>query len=893
MKNLVSILILSFFALGVYATVSPRTKHSINENWRFVRSDVENAMQVQFNDADWSLVSFPHTWNASDAADETPGFYRGIGWYRRSIQISADKQDKQISIFFEGANQELELFVNGKSAGKHLGGYTRFSFDITKLVRFGEQNIFAIKVNNRHNENIPPLSADFTFFGGVYRDVFLLFTNKINVSTSHYASAGVYFQTPRVNHQEALLEIKTLLTNGNPTNTKLRVEHSIVNSQNKTVLVNSKQIQLAKNTSEIPFLQTLIIKNPDLWSPDSPSLYKVITRIYNNKTNELLDEVLQPLGLRWYEFTTENGFVLNGKPLKLIGTNRHQCFDQLGNALPDEIHVRDVKLLKDMGGNFLRISHYPQDPVVMEMCDKLGIITSVEIPIVNAITENEAFSKNSIEMAREMVFQDYNRPSVLIWTYMNEVLLRLPYKGDSIRNKQYFQSVNALAQKIEHQIRLDDPQRYTLLPMHGNFNDYHEAGLTQIPKIVGWNLYQGWYGGRFDQFDTFLDNAQEKLKGKPFIITEYGADVDPRLHSLEPQRFDYTQEYANLYHEHYIKAIMERKYVVGANIWNLNDFYSEERENAVPHVNNKGITTLSREPKDTYLQYQAMFSSQRVVNIGGQLWKIRTGIADANNSCKQPIKVYSNAERVELFLNGRLIGNQKVINNIAQFEVPFVNGANTLEAVGLFQSEKVRDDLKIDFRMIPSDLKNSMGTFNEINIMLGSKRYFENKSKATIWLPEKEYQPGSWGYVGGKAYTKPTRHGQQPASDSDILGTTEDPIFQTKRVGIEAFKLDVPDGEYTVSLFFAELQASTSSKMLVYNLGNEAIDNTVNERIFDVSINKTNVLPKLNIASEFGGNTAVVKKFSVLVQNGQGISIDFDPVIGEPFLNAIRVYRNY
>jgi beta-galactosidase len=288
-----------------------------------------------------------------------------------------------------------------------------------------------------------------------------------------------------------------------------------------------------------------------------------------------------------------------------------------------------------------------------------------------------------------------------------------------------------------------------------------------------------------------------------------------------------------------------------------------------------------------------MLSTRPIVNIGGRLWKIRGGNGDSNNTFMQPIKVYSNSENIELFLNGKSLGNQKVNNNIAQFEVPFVNGENVLEAVGLFQSEKIRDLLKVDFRMIPSDLKNKENTFSEINIMLGSKRYFEDKSTSTIWLPEKEYQPGSWGYVGGINYVKRTKYGQQPASDSDILGTNIDPVFQTMRTGIQAFKLDVPDGEYTVSLYFADLQAVKSTKMLVYNLGNESIDNTINERIFDVSINKTRVISNLNIAAEFGGNTAVVKKFTVLVQNGQGISVDFQPITGEPFLNAIRVYRNY
>ncbi len=885
------LLFLSIFKVGAVES-SLRIQYSINENWRFIRQDISNAIQKTYNDSDWQEVSLPHTWNAADAKDATPGFYRGIAWYRRQITIPADKKEQEITIYFEGANQEVELFVNGVSAGTHVGGYTRFSFDITKLVRFGEQNLFAVKVNNRYNENIPPLSADFTFFGGIYRDVYLLFTNKTHISTTHYASSGVYFQTPKVSNTEALVEIKTLLTNALLAKVNVRVEHTLINPAKETVLSTKKMVKLAQLAANQSDVQTITVKNPALWSPASPALYSVITRVYNAKTNELLDEVFQPLGLRWYAFSVENGFMLNGNPLKLIGTNRHQCFENLGNALPDEIHVRDIELLKDMGGNFLRISHYPQDPVIMEMCDKLGIITSVEIPIVNAITENDAFAQNSIEMAREMVFQDYNRSSVLIWAYMNEVLLKQQYKGDSIRNKQYFKSVGVLAQKIENQIRQDDPQRYTLIPMHGNFNDYHEAGLTQIPKIVGWNLYQGWYGGKFDGFDTFVDEAQKKLQ-KPFIITEYGADVDPRLHSFDPQRFDYTQEYANLYHEYYIKAIQKRKYIAGAAIWNLNDFYSEERANAVPHVNSKGITTLSREPKDTYLHYQAMFASKPTVNIGGQLWKIRGGNANADNVCMQPVKVYANSDKIELFLNGKSLGSQKVENNIAPFEVPFANGPNVLEALGDFGAEKVRDLLKIDFRMIATDFKSVTLSFEELNVMLGSKRYFEDKVNSTIWLPEKEYSAGSWGYMGGTNYVKRTHHGQQPASDSDILGTENDPVFQTMRNGIQFFKADVPDGEYTVSLYFADLQAATAKKASVYNLGDDAVESNVAERIFNVSINKTTVLRNFDVSSEFGGNVAVVKKFIVLVQNGTGLVVNFDPLKGDTFLNAIRIYRNY
>lgn len=890
----VSLLLVGIFIIAVGKSAdNPRTIFSINESWRFLHNDSPAAMHPSFDDSKWDLVRFPHTWNGADAVDDTPGYYRGIAWYRHSIFIPADRKENQVALYFEGANQEVELFINGKSVGKHVGGYTRFSFEITSYLRFGEKNIFAIKVNNSYNENIPPLSADFTFFGGIYRDVYLIYTGKQHLSTTHYASSGVYITTPAVNAKQARISIKTLLTNADTRSKRIRVENTIVDPNKNIATVHSSLTDLPGKSDQIAQSQILTIGNPELWSPESPALYTVYTRLYDAKSNTLLDEVIQPLGLRWFEITAEKGFILNGKPCKLIGTNRHQCYEAIGNALPDEMHIRDIKLLKAMGGNFLRISHYPQDPTVMEMCDKLGIICSVEIPIVNGITENGEFTRNCLEMAREMVFQDFNRPSVLIWAYMNEVLLKLPFKENAERNQKYFSSVYNLASQIDKQIRQDDPGRYTLIPFHGNFKDYNEAGLTRIPMIVGWNLYQGWYGGSFDKFDEFLDSAQAKLRGKPFIITEYGADVDPRLHSFEPARFDYTAEYANLYHEHYIKAIMERRFVVGANIWNLNDFYSEDRANAVPHVNNKGITTLTRELKDTYLQYQAMFNKQPAVYIGGSGWRIRGGNADTSHTCKQPVKVYSNMDEVELFLNGLSLDCQKVAENRALFEVPFINGNNLLEAVGRTAGKTVKDMLKIDFRLIAGNLKDKTLPFNEINVMLGSRRYFEDKANDIIWIPEKEYTPGSWGFIGGKQYVKRTRSGQQPASDLNIPGTDDDPVYQTMRTDIDAFKLDVPDGQYTISLYWAELQSKEEKKALVYNLGDDALKEDFSDRIFGVSINGKHVLSDLNLAQEYGERYPVIKKFVINTSYNQGITIDFHPGKGEPMLNAIRVYRNY
>lgn len=504
MKRIILISVICLFASAFVKASNPRITESINQSWKFSKGDFLNASQSGFDDSKWESVSVPHTWNKDDAIDETPGYFRGTGWYRRVLNIPADKKDNEIFISFDGVCQEAELFINGQSVGSHVGGYTRFVFDISKFVKFDEPNIFTVKVSNKYNENIPPLSADFTFFGGIYRDVNLVYTEKQHISTTTFASSGVFIKTPKVSEKEATVQIKTLVSNDNNSVQNLRIENNIISPNGEIVFSTSAAIKVPAGSTQPVEQKDIKITSPQLWSPDSPSLYKVISCIFDVKTNQLLDEVINPLGLRWFNFDAEKGFSLNGKYLKLIGTNRHQTYLNMGNALPDEIHVADMKLLKNMGGNFLRVSHYPQDHVVMEMCDKLGIICSVEIPIVNAITETEPFTQNCLNMAREMVMQDFNCPSVLIWAYMNEVLLRPPFAKDSIRNDIYFKNVGSLAAKIENQIRKGDPARYTLIPSHGNLDAYIAAGLSDIPKIVGFNLYQGWYGGVFSGFEEYL-----------------------------------------------------------------------------------------------------------------------------------------------------------------------------------------------------------------------------------------------------------------------------------------------------------------------------------------------------------------------------------------------------
>ena len=891
MKKLFYIFIL-LFIVG-WAQAQQRVVYTINDGWKFTKGSPFEAQLTDCDDSSWETVNIPHTWNDKDADDETPGFYRGPVWYRKQLFIDKSQEGRRAVIYFEGANQEVRFYLNGQFVGEHKGGYTRFCFDITPYLCYGQENLFAIYVNNVYNPNIPPLSADFTFFGGIYRDVYLQFMNPVHIATNDYASSGVYIRTPDVNNSAASVEITTLLTNDMPQATEIRVENIICGADGKEMKKTYAEVKLAAGETKTDISRKIKIDSPRLWDIDDPYRYMVYTRILDKRKGTLLDEVVNPLGLRWFKFDPEKGFFLNGKGRKLIGTARHQDYFQKGNALRDELHVQDVLLLKEMGGNFLRVSHYPQDPVIMEMCDKLGIVTSVEIPVVNAVTETEEFLHNSVEMAKEMVRQDFNRPSVMIWGYMNEIFLRRPYtEGKQLED--YYRFTEKVARPLEATIREEDPSRYTMMAYHNMPQYYEDAHLTEIPMIQGWNLYQGWYEPDINEFQRLLDRAHKVYKGKVLMVTEYGPGVDPRVHSYQPERFDFSQEYGLVYHKHYLNEMMKRPFIAGSSLWNLNDFYSESRVDAVPHVNNKGVVGLNREKKDVYWFYKTALSRRPILVIGNREWKSRGGVVNtAQKECVQSVPVFSNAEEVELFVNNKSVGKKKIANHCALFDVPFVDGENLLEAVAVTGDNKLRDMLRIQFQLVGSQLKDEAVPFTEINVMLGSPRYFEDRAANVAWIPEQEYKSGSWGFIGGTSYRRKTGFGTMLGSDIDIHGTDMNPIFQTQRVGIRSFKADVPDGEYSVYLYWAELESDKEREALVYNLGADSEQTFAGNRSFGISINGTTVSDDFNVARDYGYARAVIKKFVITVKDGRGVSVDFHKKEGEPILNAIRIYRNY
>ncbi|OON68658.1 beta-galactosidase [Hymenobacter sp. CRA2] len=877
--------------------LAQRLTQTINTGWQFAKAPGQDFASAQAPASGWEKVALPHTWNATDVLDDEPGYYRGVGWYKKTLQVPTDWQPRRVYLRFEGASQETEVYVNGQLAGRHAGGYTAFRVPVSQWLKFGAgaANEVLVKLTNRHNVDIPPLSADFTFYGGIYRDVHLEAADPVHFDLDNHASSGVFVSTPAVSAAAAEVVVSGAVSNDSERSRKVAVLTQVLDPSGRVVARQQTSVAL-KAGERRPFRQQLPkLLTPRLWSPDAPALYRVVSSITEGQ--QQLDEVTNPLGLRWFRFDADKGFFLNGQPLKLIGTNRHQDQPGLGNALPNALHERDVRLLKQMGGNFLRVSHYPQDPAVLEACDRLGILASVEIPIVNAITPSAGFTQNCLTMQREMIRQGFNHPSVIIWAYMNEVLLRLPegIKRDNEAGKVYLQQVNELARQLEDLTRREDPGRATMLVNHGDWNLYQQAGLTQIPMLVGWNLYQGWYSGELTGFAEFLDKHHRELPTKPVLITEYGADSDVRLHSFQPRRFDKTMEYANRYHQYYLEQILARPFVAGSTVWNLAEFNSETRQEAVPHVNNKSLLTGERQPKDTYFYYQAKLLKTPFLKIGSRGWVLRSGLAAGPDSlyCPQPVDVYTNQPAVRLLLNGRDLGTQPAEGGIARFRVPFANGRNQLHAEA--PNQPLSDQADIEFRLVPTDLRAAALSFTELNVSLGDARIFTDDKLQQVWLPEQEYRPGGWGYVGGQVYKLPGER-LPYGSDRNILGTDYDAIYETQRVGLQQFRADVPDGEYEVTLHFAELEAVPQAEQLVYNLSASTAAGSVATkptRTFAVLLNGLPVLPALGAATGLLPLQATSFTFPASARAGQGIIVDFKPLVGEAVLNGIQLRRRY
>ncbi len=411
--------------------------------------------------------------------------------------------------------------------------------------------------------------------------------------------------------------------------------------------------------------------------------------------------------------------------------------------------------------------------------------------------------------------------------------------------------------------------------------------MSTTPDVIGWNTYYGWYKGNANQFGEFMDQMHSETPNIKSLISEYGAGGDGRLHSLLPEQFDFSIEWQQQYHESYLKQIFDRKFIAGAAVWNFIDFNAASRQESMPHINNKGLLYNNRTPKDVYFLYQAWLLKNPMIHIARRDWPIRKGIQLSANDrfVVQPIKIYSNLEKVELFQNGKSLGVQNTNKGVALWNIPFVNGKNFLFAKGVNDNNSYQDGMEINFEIVPLLLNQIKNKSFELAVNVGSNCFFIDPINNVTWFPDQAYKLGGFGYIGGEIYrSSETRIGHQ----SEVNLTRNVPLYQTFRFGLTDYKFDVVDGEYEVELHFSDLE--NKAQKSIYDV-NDKEENTKEISTFNVAINDDKVLEDFSPAIQYGGLNAIVKSFVVTSKNAKGLAISFEKDKGNTLLNAIKIRR--
>ncbi len=655
---------------------SHRTDLILDSGWRFIRQDVAGAQNPGFDDSSWTNLNLPHTWNNLDGQDGGNNYYRGIGWYRIHCPVDGSNTNRNFFLKFDGAFSVTDVYVNGNFVSEHQGGFAAFVFDVTTYLNVGADNVIAVKVNNAFNTNIPPLNADFTFFGGLYRDVHLLVTDPVQISPLDYGSPGIYLKTTSVSSNSANLQITTVVSNATATGQSVTVRAVVTDAATNVVTTLTNVVTLPAATASNVVLNTTI-QTPHLWNGlADPYLYQTFVEIYSG-TN-LTDVVSQPLGFRWFSVDPTNGFFLNGQHYDLHGVNMHQDWLNCGWALTNVQRDTNFIFLREIGATFLRLSHYEHNDYTYQLADQNGICVWSEVPIIDYITESPAFYTNSLQQLREMIRQRYNHPSVVCWSVYNEITLQAGPVTTNLIN----QEVQLVAQ--------EDPTRPSTAAANTSDND----PSTFYTQIIAFNKYFGWYSSPLNGIASWADNYHATYPNRCVGVSEYGAGASIYQHSENPTFPANTatgfhpEEWQNLVHETNWQLMAARPFLWCKLVWNGFDFASDGRnEGDTPGRNDKGLVTYDRQVrKDAFYFYKANWTINPMVYITGHTFTNR--LTNAVTA-----KVYANCDSVELFLNGISQGARTGTNCIFVWPVLLYGGTNAVQAVGTKGATNVTDSL--------------------------------------------------------------------------------------------------------------------------------------------------------------------------------------------------------
>lgn len=655
---------------------SGRAQINLNAGWRFLRQDVPAASNPAYDDSAWSVVDLPHTWNNLDGQDGGNNYYRGPGWYRRHYALGAEAAGRRCFLKFDGANIVTEVWVNGLYAGQHQGGFAAFVFDVTGQLNPGADNVIAVRVSNASFTNIPPLSADFTFYGGLYRDVHLLLTDPAHITPLDHGSPGVYLRTTNVSAGAADLEVTALVSNAGPAAAALVLRAVVTDAGSNIVAALTNGLTLPPGALSNAVLGATI-HNPRLWDGlHDPYLYRVYAELRHG--DEVVDWVSQPLGFRWFSVDPNQGFLLNGRSYPLRGVNLHQDWLDRGWAIGPAERATNFAIIRELGANTIRLAHYQHAEHTYQLADESGMVLWTEVPLVNRITESPEFYENSKQQLRELIRQNYNHPSVVCWGLFNEITLS---SGPPVTN---------LVRELALLAKAEDPTRPSTAASAAA--DSHLSNWYS--DIVSFNKYYGWYSGTFPGFGSWADSIHANYPTRCIGLSEYGAGASIWHHSEEPVAKPtpagpfHPEEWQNLFHESHWQQIQARPWLWATHIWNLFDFGVDSRnEGDTPGRNDKGLVTYDRQHrKDAFYWYQANWTTNPMVHLTGHTFTNRLAF-------NLTAKVYANCDSVELFHNNVSKGVATSTNCIFTWPLTLVLGSNSVSVVGTKGTCTVTDAL--------------------------------------------------------------------------------------------------------------------------------------------------------------------------------------------------------
>lgn len=684
MKEKVLICFVWMLCLG-FMRMDAREVSLFTSGWEFKKGPfAADAMKsaTKWN-SDWEQVAIPHTWNAEDMQQKVSAFYEGVAYYRKKHLFAESMKGKRIFLRFEGVGSCAEVYINGYLAGTHQGGYSAFVCEIGPQVKFGQENEIVVKADNSARPDVIPTNhVLFGVYGGIYRPVWLVVTEPCSIAVNDHASSGVYITQKNVSRQSAEVNVMVKVDNASLVPAQLTLENAIYDTNGKLVKRHSQSFELTPQGMQ-RYTASFKLPHPHLWQGrEDPYLYKVVSRLLQG--GKVLDEVVQPLGLRHFEAIAGKGFFLNGKKYPMYGVTRHQDWWGKGSALSNKEHDFDLEQIMDVGATTVRFAHYQQSEYLYARCDTLGLIIWAEIPFVNRVTGQEW--DNAHQQMRELIRQNFNHPSIYVWGIHNEVYHPHEYTA-------------ALTQSIHDLCKQEDPDRYTV-----SVNGYGRADhpVNQQADIQGMNRYFGWYEKKMQDIKPWIEEMEKAYPWQRLMLSEYGADANiahqteilgDALNWTSPF---YPETFQTKMHEYQWSIIAQHPYILASYLWNMFDFaVPTSKRGSVPARNMKGLMTFDRQvKKDAYYWYKANWSKSPVLHMTQRRNVVR-------ERKETTLTVYSNIGTPKVYLNGKELTNlRKGYTDVHYLfdQVVLQEGKNQLRAVVTWQGQEYTDEMEWEYR---------------------------------------------------------------------------------------------------------------------------------------------------------------------------------------------------